>query len=185
MPYKRPIPERIPDYMPNYDSVQIPLSKGNVEFSVFSERKPFIPEHPLLQQPVTFYSPQVNYKQKGSLVLPNFEKLGAHKRTDKSFVMMDTSPARDNKMYRITDTWNLDKKESPNKLDAFVADKLQLSRLLYLSQSIYKQDNSEQLTHKDELSTASESTQGLKSTIVRTLNKRFTKTAHTGYNRTR
>jgi hypothetical protein len=35
--------------------------------------------------------------------------------------MMSTSPARDNKMYRITDTWNLDKKEKPpNKFDLAV-----------------------------------------------------------------
>ena len=35
--------------------------------------------------------------------------------------MMATSPPRDNRMYRITDTWNLDQKEKTTKLDAYVA----------------------------------------------------------------
>jgi len=44
MPFKRPAPEQLPDYKPNFEYVQTALKKGSVQFSVFSDRRPFIPE---------------------------------------------------------------------------------------------------------------------------------------------
>lgn len=40
--------------------------------------------------------------------------MGSRRRTDLTYVKMRTTTARDNAMYRITDTWNLDgPKETP------------------------------------------------------------------------
>ena len=58
LPFGFNIPENMPDYDPNFESVQVPLTKGSVDFSLYSSRKPFIPENPLLQPPITFYSPK-------------------------------------------------------------------------------------------------------------------------------
>ena len=58
IPFGNPIPEHIPDYDPNLDSVKVPLGKGSVDFSLYSKRRPFVPDQPLLQQPITFYSPR-------------------------------------------------------------------------------------------------------------------------------
>lgn len=47
---------------------------------------------------------------------PDFEVMGNRRRTDSTFVKMRTTKARDNAMYRLTDTWNLDQpKDKPRK----------------------------------------------------------------------
>jgi len=78
------------------------------------KRKSFIPD-PEYDEPHKFYhtidahsSPTKGNYQPKTVKPPNFEVMGNRRRTDTSYVKMRTTTARDNAMYRITDTWNLD-----------------------------------------------------------------------------
>ena len=113
--------EQCPDYSPNKEKFLKNLRTGNVDFNRQKDRPSFIPE-PEFNDPQHFHQPYVMPFQhpmmrKGRLidqefskgVKPKFELLSGRRATDRTYVMMDSTQPRDNKMYRLTDGWNLDK----------------------------------------------------------------------------
>lgn len=85
------------------------------------KRRNFIPD-PEYDEPCKFYhtidahsSPARDLYKPKTVKAPAFEIMGNRRRTDTSFVKMRTTRARDNAMYRITDTWNLDNTEGSSR----------------------------------------------------------------------
>ena len=138
---------------------------------------------------------------------PLYELINHHKRTDICQVMMDTTKARDNAMYRITDTWNLDF-EHNQPMEGIVCDRHEihqdnlsqryadcqaqeslLSSNYRVSIMPHTATNTKRpsmfdplisITNRFDVSTASESTRRhvvKQNGLVKILDKRFTNTA--------
>jgi len=116
----------MPDYSPNKDFVLRSTTIGHHGFGNFPARKPVV--DPKLKGPQLFYDPTFKRRlytldAKSTVARPDFEVLGGRRQTDKSYSIKNSLP-RDNKMYHLTDAWNLEKKEIISPFDAFIAKKL-------------------------------------------------------------
>lgn len=115
-PFVNPTVFEQPDYNPNYELIKKRLNTGYVEMEKFEQRKCNIMD-PEFEEPHKFHQSIDNCN-------PNYEILANHRRTDSSFVKMRTTKARDNAMYRLTETWNLDViEENKYSEPSFVCDK--------------------------------------------------------------
>jgi len=112
----------IPDYSPNKDFVLRSTTIGHHGFGKFPARKPVV--DPKLKGPQLFYDPTFKRRlytldAKSYLARPDFEVLGGRRQTDRCYSIKNSLP-RDNKMYRLTDAWNLEKKETVSPFDTFI-----------------------------------------------------------------
>jgi hypothetical protein len=110
-PFKEEVYSEIPDYSPNKDFVLRSTTIGHHGFGKFPARKPVV--DPKLKGPQLFYDPTFKRRlytldAKSPVVRPDFEVLGGRRQSDKCYSIKNCLP-RDNKMYRLTDTWNLEK----------------------------------------------------------------------------